>query len=263
MEHYTNPEKSFKPVHVSELPLAGDWWYTYFNRQSDTSNAYGNERYVPMLAKEHARLSPNAPFNPHLFIASGDIKILRNAFSSGDIEAALAGTYFEQLAHALKCELQKATVQKLCVIFPSIDRIFRPAGYDPKGGTPTWNYCEEDYAIFQKFLDHFFRERAVDIQFALLDDSPPTITRSNAIKSGQRHTGNFGGRPKKHNPTIDTKVESLRLAEAHAWNAARIRRYFRNQYKMNIPIRTIQFWLKDAGLQSRVGRPRGKKNAQS
>jgi len=151
MKDYSHPGRIFKPVHIDTLP-PDDWRYVFFNRQSDKSNAHGHKRYMPMMAKVHARLSPNETFNPHLFTDSGDAGILRKAFNSEDIEAALAGSYFEDLADALKHELQNT--QKLCAVFPSFDRIFRPLGYDPKGGTSTWVYTEEDYALFQRLLDY-------------------------------------------------------------------------------------------------------------
>jgi len=185
------------------------------------------------------------------------VSILRNAFNSGDIGIALAGTYFEKLANALKRELQNT--KKLRVVFPSLDRIFRPLGYNPKGGTSTWNYTDEDYALLQKWLEHALGARATDVQFAVIDDSPAGVVRSNSIKSGQRHTGRRGGRPKQ----IAPKEEALRLAKEKGWNSGRIHRHLIKQYKFEMSVRVIQKCLKKAGLQAKPGRPKGEKNANT
>ena len=254
MTNYNLSGRSFNTVRTDQLSATDSCRFAYFNRQSDKSNAHGHERNVPRLAVERARLSPTEPFNPHRFTGSGDAGILRDAFNSDNVDAVLAGTYFEDLANALKRELQNT--QKLCAVFPSIDRIFRPLGYDRHGGISTWIYTDEDYALFQQFLDYSLGAQSVDVQFAVLDDSPSAVIRSKSIKSGQATAGRRGGRPP--NP----KKEALRLG-GHGWNAGRIRRYLLKRYKIKKSIRTIQLWLGKAGLASKPGHPKGGINAQS
>ena len=226
------------------------------SRQSDGHNAHGHDRYKSVLADAHARLSPGEPFYPYCHTGSGNVGILHNAFSSRNVGTAIRKTYFGWLANILKNELPCMPGQKLYAVYISIDRIIRPAEYNPSGqGTDSWNYTESDFDIFQKYLVHFFGERASDIIFAVIDDSPPSESRSNAIKAGQKHTGRRGGRPKKILP----KDEALRLAREHGWNAGQINGYLLDQYKITKSIRTIQDWLKKAGLASKRGRPkRGK-----
>ena len=252
MQNYNQPERNYKPVHINKLP-PNNWRFAFFNRQSGEKNAHGHKRHLPMLEKAHARLSPDEPFNPHSFTDSGDIKILRNAFNSSDIDAVLAGTYFEGLANVLKHELQNA--QKLCVVFPSIDRIFRPLGYDRHGGKSTWVYTDEDFVLFHRWLEYVFGERAADIQFTVLDDSSPRIIRANSIKSGQAVSGNSGGRPK----TINPQDEVCRLRIAHDWKSGQIRRYLLKQYKIDVSDKSIQRWLRAKDLQAKPGRPRREK----
>ena len=248
MDDYTQPGQHFKPVHIDSLS-PNDWRYAYFNRQSDTSNAHGHQRYLPMLAAEHAKLSPNESFNPHLFTDSGDANILRCAFSSEDIEAALAETYFEKLTDALKQELQ--STQKLCAVFPSQDRIFRPLGYNPQGGTFTWVYTAEDFALFQKWLEYILGARVADVQFAVIDNNTPGIVRSNSIKSGQAISGNSGGRPR----IISPQEEVCRLRIAHDWKSGQIQRHLLKQYKIEVSVKSVQRWLRAKGLQAEPGRP--------
>lgn len=181
------------------------------------------------------------------------MRILYDAFNSDDVDAAIGGTYFEWLANVLKSELPSTPSQKLYAVFPSIDRIFRPSGYKRQGGITTWYHTKNDFAVFQKYLDHFFGERAVDIVFAVIDNSDPLQGRSNVIKLGQETTGRRGGRPQ--NPP-DPKEEALRLKKEYDWNAGQINRYLLNQYGIEKSVRAVQLWLKDAGLESRVGRPR-------
>ena len=249
----TQSGRKFKPICTDEL-TPNDGRFIYVSRQSDEHNAHGHDRYKPVLAKAHARLSPGEPFNPYYHTGSGNVGILHNAFKSRNVGMAIRKTYFGWLANILKNELPSKHGDKLYVVYPSIDRIIRPAEYDPTGqGTDTWNYTEKDIAVFQNYLDHFFGERAQDIIFAVIDDSPPSESRSNAIKAGQKHTGRRGGRPKKISP----KDEALRLARENDWNARQINGYLLDQHKTKTPIRTIQQWLKNAGLASKRGRPRG------
>jgi len=250
MTDYNLHQKKFKPICTDILSAADDQRYAYFNRQSDSSNSHGHRRYLPMLAREHTRLSSNEPFNPHLFTKSGDIGIIQSAFCSDDIEAAFSGTYFEALANALKHELQNA--KKLCAVFPSLDRIFRPLKYNPQGGTATWVYTNEDYILFQKWLEYVLGTRAADVLFAVIDNNPPNIVRSNSIKSGHVTAGKCGGRPK----AISPKEEALRLARDAHWNAGQIRRYLLSQHKIKVSVEAIQKWLKKTGLQSLPGRPK-------
>jgi len=249
---YTQSRQKFKPVCTDEL-TPNDGRFIYVNRQSDKENAHGHDRYKSVLAEVHARLSPGEPFTPYLYTGSGNVSILHNAFKSSNIEAAIKKTYFGWLVNILQRELPSTPGEKLYVVYVAIDRIIRPAEYNPIGqGTGSWNYTESDFVIFQKYLDHFFVERASDIIFAVIDDSPPSESRSNAIKAGQKHTGKRGGRPKKILP----KDEAIRLAREHGWNAGQINGYLLDQYKITKSIRSIQDWLKKAGLASKPGRPK-------
>jgi len=248
----TQSRQKFKPVRTDKL-TPNDGRFIYVNRQSDEHNAHGHDRYKSVLAKEHARLSPDEPFNPYYHTGSGNAGILHTAFKSRNVGTAIRKTYFGWLANILKNELPSTPEERLHVVYVSIDRIIRPAEYNHIGqGTDSWNYTENDFAVFQKYLVHFFGERAKDIIFAVIDDSPPPESRSNAIKAGQRHTGRRGGRPKK----IIPKDEALRLARDNGWNAGRINGYLLDQYKVKKSIRTIQNWLKKEGLESKPGRPR-------
>ena len=169
-------KQDFKPISVNALSpnTMGDHQYVFANRQSSENNAQGHERYEPLMAGAHSRLSLNEPFRLHGCTKSGSVRILHDAFNSDNMEAALAGSYFEWLINVLKSELKNAPGKKLCVVYPSIDRIFRPAGYKRNGGgTASWHYTEADYALFQRFLDYFLGERAADIVFAVLDNTPP------------------------------------------------------------------------------------------
>jgi hypothetical protein len=262
MADYTLLGRHFNTVHIDKLfsTTVGDKRYVYINRQSDEKNAHGHERYKPLLAEAHARLSPDESFKPHFFTGSGCVGILLDAFNSGDVGVRLAGTYFEELRNALQNNLPNIPGRKLCVVFPSIDRIFRPLGYDPRGGASTWNYTDGDFAIFQRFLDHFFDARVADIQFVVIDDATPSQNRSNATRLGQSHTGRRGGRPRQ---IPSPKKEALRLAREHGWNAGRIRRHLL-RHKIQQSIRTIQLWLAGVGLESEPGRPKKEENnAQS
>jgi hypothetical protein len=206
-----------------------------------------------MLADEHARLSPDITFRQYCYTGSGNVSILRNAFKSRYVKAAIKRTYFGWLLNILEDELNDSPGQKLYVVYPSIDRIIRPAGYKPTGkGTDSWNYTVEDFAIFQIYIDHFFGERASSIIFAVIDDSPAPVNRSNAIKAGQRHSGRRGGRPRKISP----KEEACRLAKEKGWNAGQINRYLLEQYKIVMSVRTVQKWLKKSGLETKHGRPK-------
>ena len=254
MTDYNPLGRSFNTVRTDQLSATDSWRFAYFSRQSEKSNAHGHQRNVPRLEEEHARLSPNEPFNPNRFTASGDAGILRDAFNSSDIDAVLAGTYFEDLANALKHELQDA--QNLCAVFPSLDRIFRPLGYDRHGGTSTWIYTSEDYALFQRWLEYAIGERAADVMFAIIDDSPQRTVRSTSVKAGQKATGRLGGRPR----IICPKEEALQLAREHGWNAGQIQRHLLEQHQNEKSVSSIQKWLKRAGLQSQSGRPKGGKN---
>jgi len=257
--NYTQSRRNFNPVRTDELtPNAGR--FIYVSRQSDENNAHGHDRYNPVLAKEHARLSPDTIFRQHCYTGSGNVSILHNAFKSRNVKSVIRKTYFGWLLDILENELQKSPSQKLYVVYPSIDRIIRPADYEPTGnGTDSWNYTEDDFAIFQRFLDHFFGEQASNIMFSVIDDSPPPESRSNAIKAGQRHTGRRGGRPRKITP----KDEACRLAREEGLNAGQINGYLLKEYKINTSIRTIQHWLKKAGLESRRGRPKSKHYTQT
>ena len=250
MSNYNPLGRCFNTVRTDQLSATDSWRFAYFSRQSEKSNAHGHKRNVPRLAAEHARLSPNEPFAPYPFTASGDAGILREAFNSSDIDAVLEGTYFADLANALKHELQNA--QKLCAVFPSLDRVFRPLGYDRHGGTSTWIYTSEDYALFQRWLEYAIGERAADVAFAIIDDSPPRTVRATSIKAGQEATGRRGGRPR----IICPKEEAIRLAKANRWNAGRVRRYLLSRYKIKKSIRAVELWLEEAGLVSKPGRPR-------
>ena len=257
--NYTQSRRNFKPVLTDKLtPNCGR--FIFVSRQSENHNAHGHDRYKPMLEKEHARLSSDNAFRQYCYTGSGNVSILHNAFRSRYVKAAIKKTYFGWLLNILEDELQNSPEQKIYVVYPSIDRIIRPEGYDPKGkGTDTWNYTEEDFAVFQKYLDHFFGNRASDIIFAVIDDSPPEQSRSNAIKAGQRHTGRRGGRPRKISP----QDEAIQLARDKGWNAGKINGYLFDQYKIQRSIRTIQHWLQKAGLASKRGRPRCKNNTQT
>ena len=259
MEHYTRTRRTWKPVRTEELsPEYGR--FIYVSRQSSPTNSHGHARYEPLLAEEHARLSPNEPFFMHRFTGCGSVSILHEAFYSGDVESALEGTYFGWLGDLLRRELSVTPGRKLYVIFPCIDRILRPARYAPKGkGTASWHCTEEDFAVFQKILDHFLGERASDVVFAVIDDSDPEKSRSNAIKLGQATTGNVGGRPKKQDIPLDPKEEAIRLAR-RGWNAGRVQRHLWNLRNKTSPsIRVIQVWLKNEGLESKPGRPKEEK----
>jgi len=249
---YTQSRQNFNPTRTDGL-TPNDGRFIYVSRQSDKENAHGHDRYKPALAKAHARLSPDVTFRQYCYTGSGNVSILHNAFKSRYVKAAIKKTYFGWLLNILEDGLQNSHGQKLYIVYPSIDRIIRPAEYDPTGkGTDSWNYTEEDFALFQKFLNYFFGDRASDIIFAVIDDSSPSESRSNAIKAGQRHTGRRGGRPR----TISPKDEALQLARDNGWNAGQINGYLFDRYKIQKSIRTIQHWLKKAGLESRRGRPR-------
>ena len=182
MANPTPQIQNVKPVHIDGVS-PNDGLFAFFSRQSDEANAHGHDRYEPLLAKEHARLTPTAPFNPHRFTGSGCVRILHEAFNSSNVEMSLAGTYFEWLVNILKNELSSTPGQKLFAVYPSIDRILRPAGYKRTGkGTDSWHCTESDYAIFHRLLDYFFGERASDIVFTVLDNSTPKKSRSNSIR---------------------------------------------------------------------------------
>ena len=179
-------------------------------------------------------------------------KFYRNMrFNSKNVRAVIEGTYFGWLLDVLESELPSTPGQKLYVIYLTIDRIFRPITYNPHGGISTWHYTDDDYAVFQMFLDYFFGERTSDIVFAVIDDSDPAKNRSNATKLGQATTGRRGGRPRQINP----KEEACRLARENKWNAGRIRRHL-FRYKIDASIRAFQLWLKNKGLESPPGRPK-------
>ena len=242
--------RNVKPVRIDEVPQnAGR--VIYASRQSDRHNAHGHERYKPLLVEAHTRLSPNEPFILHSYTGSGGVSILHNAFYSKNVRAVIEGTYFGWLLDVLESELPSTPGQKLYVIYLTIDRIFRPVTYDPHGGISTWHYTDDDYAVFQMFLDYFFGERTSDIVFAVIDDSHPAKNRSNATKLGQAATGRRGGRPRQINP----KEEACRLARENKWNAGRIRRHL-FRYKIDASIRAFQLWLKNKGLESPPGRPK-------
>ena len=175
--HYIQSTQKFNPLHADKL-TPSDGRFIYMSRQSDKENAHGHDRYRHTLAKEHARLSTDTTFRQYSYTGSGNVNILHNAFKSRYVEAAIQKSYFGWLLNILRDELQNSPVQRLYVVYPSIDRIIRPAGYDPTGkGTDSWNYTEEDFAIFQKYLAHFFGDRASEIIFAVIDDSPPPESR--------------------------------------------------------------------------------------
>ena len=261
MEHYTYTKRTWKPVCADGLSTK-DGRFIYVSRQSSPTNSHGHDRYEPMLAEEHARLSPDEPFFMHRFTGCGSVSILHEAFYEafyyGDVESVLEGTYFGWLGDLLRCELSVTSGRKLYVVFPCEDRMLRPARYAPKGkGTDSWHCTEEDFAVFQRFLDHYLGERASDVMLAVIDDSDPKKSRSNAIRLGQASTGRRGGRPKKQDIPLDPKAEAIRLARGKGWNAGQVRRHLWNLRNKTSPsIRVIQVWLKNEGLESRPGRPK-------
>ena len=226
--------------------------FTFFNRQSSRNNANSRKNYEKVLKDVHNQLSLTEPFALHFCDKTGNVKILKDAFNSGNVDEGIKGTYFEWLVKKLQQELSEITAgEKLYVIFASNDRIFRPIGYDPQGSTDTWEYDAESCMLFQKLMDYYFNEQSECIVFVCANGDTPVQCRIWQTKLGQ--AGNKGGRPRQYNKA-QIWEQVLHLA-SKKMNAGQIKRYLLAEYGMDVPLRTIQHRMQKAKLSAKVGRP--------
>ena len=230
--------------------------FVFITRQSSRNNLKSHKIYATVLERVHAQLSLPKPFVLHSFVGSGKVNFLKHAFDSGKVDEWIRGTYFEWLVNVLWHALAKMPEgKKLYVIFASIDRMFRPIGYAPQGGTETWEFDAESCELFRRLIVHYFNERSEDIVFVSVNDGTPEQCRVWQTKLGQ--AGNVGGRPRRHSKA--QVLENILQLAAKDMNAGQIKRYLSAKYGVDIPLRTIQYRTRKAKLSAKAGRPRGKK----
>ena len=234
------------------------------NRQSSKNNVHGHIAKKSVLRKAHEKLAPNKPFTSYHITESGNLKHLRNVVDADNVREAVRDTEFGELMDILDYEIGN-THGKLYVLIFSIDRLFRPSRYRSNKGT--WNYSPDDFAAFKRLLDACFGKRSDDITFVPICEGTPEEIRSQQIKLGMKVSGNPGGRPSAIQKSYRVKPllndEAVELARKYNWNANQIVRFFEKKYKRRFIDRTIRNWLKDEGVPSPRGRPKGNRKTES
>lgn len=240
--------------------------FRYVNRESSESQKENHESKIAALREAHARLGISAQFIEAHKTGSGSIKILYDFFDSHDLNLArLGGTYWEFLEKKLREGLKPD--KKLYAVFCTRSRMMRPLGFNTRKKS-TWEYTEDDYQIFNRWLVLCFDERATDIIFAFLSLGTAIEDRIFEIDLGKLYSGNLGGRPKKFDfatskgrtqfrKMLEEKAIELRLSRE--WDAADIEEYFERKWKGEAAKylrrrRAIELWLKKAGCPAPPGR---------
>lgn len=246
--------------------------FRYFNRESSKSQEKNHEPKIAALRAAHASLGINLPFVIAGYTGSGNLNNLHEFLDSRDRSLLrLAGTYWDFFEKELRGALdQTAPGKTLYLVFCTRSRLMRPPGFDTRKKT-TWDYDQDDFEIFERWLVHCFGERAKDIVFAFLFLGTPTEDRAYEIKIGKDYWKNPGGRPKKisipdrrrFRESLELEAVDLRLSTG--MNGCQIFRYFKQKYKGKeaaylVKEREIQVWLEDAGCSAKPGRPKKESN---
>lgn len=226
----------------SVKPTKGDR-FIFINRESDRSQVVNHaEKEVELrkAASKKLRL-PKEQIIVHRFTCNG--------FLGND----KAEPYYKGLATAIQSELlQTPSGNKTYAVYCTQSRIARPELYHPHK-SETWEYTDADFAMFDQWKSQSFGTRADDVIFTVLHVGTPKEDRGYESRLG------LSRKRKRH---IDRKTGNKLRSEAITLgtNAGETVRLFRNKYRVELDLSTVQKWFRTANCQHKPGHPLGTKH---
>ena len=251
--------------------LIGKKHFIFCNRESSRKQ---KKKHVPKnaaLTDAHAIIGVSTPFVELNCEERGNVEYLRDFFTIHRSATQLHSTYWGKLKNWIDMGLANVLPgESLHVVFCTLSRLMRPIGFDPRDKT-TWTYSIADCDFLERWLIYNFGSRAGNIIFVMLN-AVPDGDRACETAVGMYYQNRKGGRKrrldtrqKRKNFKKKLRREIVRLAGSRKMYAPDIRQIFINSFpEMPFSLRRIQDWMRQEGVERRVGRPpKTAKNTQT